>query len=158
MPSPNAQQGAAKKVSVDFDFICTSNSENVKQYTLPQAASRQGFYGCAEAQLSTHYRGRQKAPVVITYGSPLSVFQHLHSALAYIGPTSKTNQRLLERKNGDIVRRSCDTFIFKTTYLAYSGSFKNNRLSWMFGTSTFPSLPWESRAADWWLHVYKICY
>lgn len=80
------------------DFSCTNNSENVKPCTLSQATSRQGFFGSAEAQLSTHYSGRQQAPVVITYGAPLSVFQHLHSALAYDGPTTETDQRLLRRK------------------------------------------------------------
>ena len=90
-----------EKESVDFS--CTNNSGNVKVYTLSQTTSGQGFFGRAEAQLSTHHGGSQQAPVVVTYGAPLSVFQHLHSALAYDGPTAETDQRLLRRKNGDTV-------------------------------------------------------
>lgn len=76
----------------------TNNSGSVKQRTLSQTTSGQGFFGRAKAQLSAHHRGRQQAPVIVTYGAPLSVFQHLHSALAHNGPTAKTDQRLLGSK------------------------------------------------------------
>lgn len=81
-----------------------AQGENVKAHTLSQATSGQGFFGRAEAQLPTHHGGRQQAPVVITYGAPLAVFQHLHSALAYDGPPTETDQRLLRTEMETLVK------------------------------------------------------
>lgn len=91
---------------------------------MSQATSRQGFFGRPVAQLSTHHGGRQQAPVVVTYGAPLSVFQHLHSALAYDGPATEANQRLLDGKSGDTVKDcTVKRSNAKTTYLGFTGSF-----------------------------------
>lgn len=95
--------------------------------TLPQAAAGQGLLGRAEAQLSAHHGGGQQVPVVVTYGAPLSVFQHLHAALAHDGPAAETDQRLLrrprQRKTEPSKKNQAGTFKSqKTTYLGYSGA------------------------------------
>ena len=142
----NVQEGSAwkKESALAQITLKIKNKKKEKEiHTLSQAASRQGLLGRAEAQLSTHHGGRQQAPVVVTYGAPLSVFQHLHSALAYDGPTAETDQRLLktrgEKKNGGTVKPHFS---------------ENNRLSWKFG-------PWTARRKlrrqTGWLHVYRTC-
>lgn len=65
---------------------------------MTQAPTGQRFFGRAKAQLSTHHSSRQEVPFVITYGSPLPVFQYLHSALADNGSTPETYQWLLAVK------------------------------------------------------------
>lgn len=121
-------------------IIMCSECENKKapitvttesQRTLSQAPSGQRLLCCTEAQLPTHHVGRQQAPVIVTYGAPLSVFQHLHPALAYNGPTAKTNQRLLKKEK----RETVEAEFSKTTYLGSSGSLSQLKV-W---TSTFPS-------------------
>lgn len=114
----NVQPWRCWKKSTDFSI----NKKG--KYTLSQAASRQSLHGCTEAQLSTYHCGRQQVPVIITYGAPLSVFQHLHSALAYDGPTAKTNQRLLRSSNRD------EMFIFWNRIFRLFFSVSDSAESW----------------------------
>lgn len=124
------------------------NQRDVKARTLSQATSRQGFFGRAEAQLPTHHGGRQQAPVVITYGAPLAVFQHLHSALTYDGPPTETDQRLLRMEMETLVKDV--TANGSTTDLVFSIS--KMTVSWNLSLCIRRML----RQQTGWLRVYTI--
>lgn len=80
-----------------FLFGCIWECVQVGSPTLSKATTRQGLLCRTEAQLSTHHCGRLQVPLVITYGAPLSIFQHFDTALANDGSATHTDQWLLKR-------------------------------------------------------------
>lgn len=65
--------------------------------TLPQPGASDSLFGAAKAQLPADHAGRHQVPLVVTDGPPLSILEHLHTALPDVGPTSQAHQGLLGR-------------------------------------------------------------
>ena len=63
--------------------------------TLAQLGPKEGLPSRAEAELAAHDAGGDEVPSVVTDGAPLAVHEHLHPALAHLGPRAEAHLHLL---------------------------------------------------------------
>ena len=63
--------------------------------TLAQLGPKEGLPSRAEAELAAHDTGGDEIPSMVTDGAPLAVHEHLHPALAHLGPRAEAHLHLL---------------------------------------------------------------